>query len=350
MKRVLILGGYGTFGAIAARELADAGVELTIAGRDSAKAVAFAAQLGDSRRGMALDLNDAAAVRKALHDSPVVVNCAGPFSSLKPAILDACIEQHCDYVDIGDDRGYVAAMRSRHESFSAAGVTGLYGCSSLPAISGALALRLMHESTVRPRAALVSLLVGNNNPKGIAAITSLLRTLGQPIRAPQGTLRGFRDRLPVTFPPPFGSRRNYTAESPEYDVFPDLLGVSSVRVGFCFELAISNWLMSTLARLPFRYGRQTGRFLAAISAPFRRLGCSGGAVMTHLTFDDGSSRSGTVLAREGGQRMAAMPAVLAVEALLRGASRPGSGTAYDLLGADRLLDEMKQRGFEVHWH
>jgi hypothetical protein len=126
--------------------------------------------------------------------------------------------------------------------------------------------------------------------------------------------------------------------------------VSSVRVGFCFELSVSNRLMSILARLPFRYGRRTAKLLAAMSAPFRRIGCSGGAVMTELTFDDGSTRRATMLVREGGQRMAAMPAVLSVEALLRNASRPGIGTTFDLLGVERLLDEMQRRGFELHEH
>ena len=44
MKPVLVLGGYGAFGGRVCRELARLGAPLTVAGRDGARAAAFAAR------------------------------------------------------------------------------------------------------------------------------------------------------------------------------------------------------------------------------------------------------------------------------------------------------------------
>jgi hypothetical protein len=321
---------------------------VSIAGRDGEKAVQFAAVLGAAHRGLAINLNDRSKVDDAVRQHAVTVNCAGPFSKLDTCVLDACLKHKRPYVDIGDDRSYVKHLRSRNNEFVTAGVAALFGCSSLPAISGALAIRLMQDSPVPPHAATVTLLIGNNNPKGIAAITSLLESLGRPIAAPQGSLRCFRESVAVRFPEPFGRRRNYPAETPEYDLFPELLCVADVRAGFCFELRISNWLMAALSRLPIPFGRRTANFLSLASRPFQSLGTSGGAIMTELTFSDGSTSSAAMIAREHGQRMAALPCSLAAQSLAGGKIRPGVGTAYDLLGADELLRELTRRGFELH--
>lgn len=347
MTRVLILGGYGTFGSLVARELASPEISVTIAGRDEKRAKQFASSLGPSHRGLAVDVNDPAEVSNAMGGHRVVVHCAGPFFQLNASVLDACLRHKCHYVDIGDDRKYVANLRLRHNDFVAAGVCALFGCSSLPAISGALGTHLVNVGGEKPASARITLLVGNNNPKGIAAISSMLRTLGQPIQAPQGTLIGFRHSEVVIFPEPFGQRRNYPAESPDYDLFPAMWGVSSVRVGFCFELALSNWLMSLLARLPFRYGPRTARLLAAASGPFRVLGTSGGAIMTELFFPRQGRRSAALVGRSEGQRMAALPCAIAAKTLLDPDTPPGATTIDQLLGAERFLQEITKVGYEL---
>ncbi len=137
---IVIFGGYGTFGAHAARALAAAGLPLRIAGRDAARAASFAAGLGPEHEGIAADANDPASCARALAGARVAVSCAGPFSKMRPALPEACLETGVHYVDIADDRAWTARLRARDGEFRKRGLTAAVGCSSLPGISGALAV------------------------------------------------------------------------------------------------------------------------------------------------------------------------------------------------------------------
>jgi hypothetical protein len=195
----------------------------------------------------------------------------------------------------------------------------------------------------------VTLFIGNNNPKGQAAVRSLLAGLGRPIAAPQGTLRGFRDRDVVPLPPPFGPRGVFNFDSPEYDLFPSLLGVHSVAVKVGFELRLATYSLAVLARLGSGYGPRTARWLDLPGRLFRGLGCSGAAIMTELFFPDATSAPAALAGPRDGQRMAALPCAFVARALADGtASVRGAATAYDCLGADALVERIASEGFTLY--
>jgi len=79
MSNAVVLGGYGTFGTLVARELARLGVCVTVAGRDSARAEALACSLGPVHHGLAADVTRPESCRTALRGQAVAVHCAGPF-------------------------------------------------------------------------------------------------------------------------------------------------------------------------------------------------------------------------------------------------------------------------------
>jgi hypothetical protein len=329
------------------------GVALTIAGRDAARTEAFARELGPVHRGLAADVTQRQSCRAVLRQQTVAVNCAGPFHAFGPALLDACLEAGCHYADIADDRGYTALVRGYGARFRERNLAAVYGCSSLPGISGALALAARDQGpAVSPQHARVTLFIGNDNPKGRAAIASAVRVLGKPIRAPQGILTGFGDREMVPLPPPFGRREVFNFESPEYDLFPELLGVRSVTVKFGFELREANLTFALLAALSSNYGDRTVALLERVGRFSRGRGCSDGAVMTELFFADGSIRRASVSSLRDGQRMGALPCALAVRALIAGGSATfGAMTAYELLGASSLLKALAAEAFELrHAH
>lgn len=348
MTPVLVLGGYGTFGAHVCRELARLGVAVTVGGRDGAKAEALARTLGPDCRGLAVDATQPTACRAALQGHGVVVQGVGPFNRLDGAVLDACLDAGCHYADITDDRGYAALVRSHGERFHARGLAAVFGCSSLPGISGALALKA-REGTVEPvERARVTLFIGNHNPKGEAAVRSLLAGLGRPIPAPQGMLRGFRDREVVPLPEPFGRRGVFNFDAPEYDLFPSLLGVRSVSVKVGFELRLATYSFALLARLGTGYGAWTAHLLQLPGRLLSRFGCSGGAVLTELFLAGGEVRRAALLARTDGQRMAAMPCALVAHALSENRiASAGAWTAYEFLGATPLLEALVAAGFEL---
>jgi hypothetical protein len=351
MTGVVVLGGYGIFGGQVACGLARLGMTVTIAGRDGRRAQAMARELGASHRGLAGDLRQPDFCVAALKGQTVAVHCAGPFAGSDRTVLEACLRTGCHYVDIADDRGYARLVRSYDERFRSHGLAAVYGCSSFPGISGALALAAAKSDPGnRPAAwARATLFIGNKNPKGLAAIRSALSVIGRPIQAPQGTLDGFRDPEVVALPKPFGPRVVLNFESPEYDLFPDLLRVRSVRVKVGFELPPVTATFALLARFGLRCSDGTARLLEYLGRWGQGWGSSGAVIRTDLGFTDGSIRHATLLAHDQGQYMAGLPAILATRALCTNSvAARGALTAYELLGADFLLEQLVAQGFKLH--
>jgi hypothetical protein len=348
MTGAVVFGGYGTFGSLVARELARLGVPVTIAGRDRTRAEALAHMLGPSHRGLAADVTRPDSCRAALRGQAVAVHCAGPFGPFDATVLEACLDAHCHYTDIADDRGYTRLVRAFGERFRQRGLAAVHGCSSLPGISGALGLAAAQHVNARAERARVTLFIGNNNPKGRAAIRSLVGGLGKPIQAPQGVLHGFRGREVVPFPQPCGPRAVFNFDSPEYDLFVPLLGVPSIVVKVGFEARLVTYTFALLAALGLEYGDGTANLLERLGKWSPRFGTSGAVVMTELFYADGTCRRAAASARQYGQRMAALPCALAARDLAAGVPTGGGAlTAYEFLGAPALLGQLGAAGFEV---
>lgn len=352
MKTAIVFGGCGTFGSIVARDLARLGVRVAIAGRDRARNERFAAELGAPHFAVACDLTQPDSCREALNlcggTNAVAVNCAGPFSRLSSALLDSCVELGSHYCDINDDRAYFKRVHGMSAAFAARGLAAVCGCASLPAISGALALAMPGSGTP-PERARATLFIGNKNPKGFAAIDSAVESLNRPIAAPQGIVRGFRDGETIPVPKPFGPRKAYNFDSPEYDLFPELLGVTAVSVKVGFEMRLANWTFNALAHCPSGlFGARFAKLMYWLGKCSPPIGCSGGAIVTELFWSDGRVRVGSVSSPEHGQRMAVLPCVFAAFDLCSKAEvKSGAWTAYEFLGAENMLERIKPEGFEI---
>lgn len=120
--RVLILGGYGVFGRLLAREALDLiPVQVVIAGRDIRRAAKTcqALRAGDRAEPLALDLNDLTAVRSSITGCFAVICTAGPFQSLNPGLPILAAQAASHWLDISDFSGWVLGLladRALHES------------------------------------------------------------------------------------------------------------------------------------------------------------------------------------------------------------------------------------------
>jgi hypothetical protein len=347
-KWVVVFGGYGTFGSHVARELARCGVRVSVAGRSGRRAEAFARTLGDGHRFLEADLGQRRTYAAALDSSAVALNCAGPFADLGAGLLESCIEHGCHYVDLAEDRAYVAKVRALGGDFFDRNLVAAFGCSSLPGISGALALAAVRGASARVERARVTLFIGTGNPRGPAATASALRIAGKEIKAPQGVLKGFRDGADVRLGPPYGQRTVYNFESPEYDLFGELFGLSAVEVKVGFESRVVTRVFATLALLPGPLRKVAVRLSGRLRGLGFGGGGTGGAVLTELFLADGTLRRGALWGARDGQRMAALPAALVVRGLLEGRVKVrGAVTAYEALGAERLLEAIRREGFLI---
>jgi len=70
--------------------------------------------------------------------------------------------------------------------------------------------------------------------------------------------------------------------------------------------------------------------------------------MSEVFFNEGLMCRAALVARRDGQRMAALPGVLATHALATTAQPAGGAwTAYEFLGPDVLLDQLTSAGFQL---
>jgi len=79
-RTALVPGGYGAIGTAICRGLAGAGARVIVAGRDVKKAAALAGKLGRGAKGVALDVEDVAVIRRvvaALGRIDILMNCVG---------------------------------------------------------------------------------------------------------------------------------------------------------------------------------------------------------------------------------------------------------------------------------
>lgn len=140
VARVLVLGGYGHFGARICRALnRGADCELIVAGRNADKAAALARDLGERHRGMALDDTDSdLAGQIAIAGASIAIHTCGPYQGQGYQVAEACIAAGAHHIGLTDGREFVAGIAALDERACARGVMLTSGASTLPALSFAV--------------------------------------------------------------------------------------------------------------------------------------------------------------------------------------------------------------------
>ncbi|HEY4090291.1 MAG TPA: DUF4166 domain-containing protein [Luteibacter sp.] len=143
LSRILILGGYGVFGGRLARLLADIPqMELTISGRDLARAEAFCATYKGNARVRPLKLNRLDIAQVLAADRPdLVVDASGPFQDYGAnpyGVIEACIAARVDYLDFADAADFVFGVAALDAKAKEAGIFALSGVSSFPVLTAAV--------------------------------------------------------------------------------------------------------------------------------------------------------------------------------------------------------------------
>jgi len=122
----MIYGANGYSGELIAREAQRRGLKPLLAARNAATLQQLAESLGFEHRALALD--DAAALRHALRDVGLVLNCAGPFSATSAPMLEACLTQGAHYLDITGEIDVFAHAHAQDARAQAAGIVLCPGC------------------------------------------------------------------------------------------------------------------------------------------------------------------------------------------------------------------------------
>ena len=179
MSRILVIGGYGGFGARLCRRLAAAGHDILVGGRSAAKAEAFCVALPGSEP-VAIDRSGDVAAVLARTCPDLVIDAAGPFQASGYGVPRACIAAGIPYLDLADARAFVTGIAALDDAARARGVAVIAGASTAPALTSAIAAMLA-EGLDRIDSIDVALSAANRADEGDAVVAAILSYVGRPL-------------------------------------------------------------------------------------------------------------------------------------------------------------------------
>src|SRR5262245_41103837 len=148
--KVLILGGYGTFGGRLVQLLAGETATLIVAGRNREKAATFCARLGTANTVPAL-FDRAGAIEPQLAElaPDVIVDASGPFQLYSDPyrVVQAALAQGIHYLDLADGSDFVKGIAQFDAEAKARGIFLLAGASSFPVLTAAVIRMLASDMT-----------------------------------------------------------------------------------------------------------------------------------------------------------------------------------------------------------
>jgi hypothetical protein len=311
MRRIIVLGASGFFGAAAVELLRADGVRpLTASRRADA----------DVR----LDVEDPSSLCAALRPGDVVLDTVGPFQDRTMALAEAALEVGFDLIDISDSLAYVANLYDLQARIEAAGIRVLTACSSISAISAAIVRLSELQHPVRVTGVLIPASRHTANP---GAAGSLLRSVGRPVRVLRdgqlATRVGWRESREFQMPLPMGGVRGYLFESADAltlpRVWPELR-----TVDFYVDSRVPglNTVLAVAARSP-ALRRVVERLQAPGLALARALGSARGCLAHEIENSDGRLVRCALIGSGRGYLTPIVPAVLAVRAIAEGRFAPG---------------------------
>jgi uncharacterized protein DUF4166/saccharopine dehydrogenase-like protein len=235
VQKILILGGYGTFGRRLAQLLTnDSQLTLVIAGRSLAKAQRLCAELLSVGTAIPAELDRARDLEPQLRAiaPDLVVDASGPFQAYGEnpyRVVEAAIALGIHYIDLSDGADFVRGIARFDEAARARSVFVLSGVSSCPVLTAAVVRRL---STGMAR---VESIAGGIAPSPYADIgVNVVRAIASYAGKPVTLLRDGRkmsahalvdSRLFTIAPPgrlPLYARRFSLVEVPDLELLPEL--------------------------------------------------------------------------------------------------------------------------------
>lgn len=343
MRTVLILGGYGGFGARLSRRLARDGWCVLVAGRNAEAARQFAAGMPNAKPLVADRNGDLYTILEA-NRPLLLIDAAGPFQGSSYHVAEVCIACGVHYIDLADARDFVTGIGALDDRARENGIIVLAGASSVPAMSGAVIAELGRDME-EVFGVSMSISASSHATAGASVAAAILSYVGKPVRLWRG--RRWVDetgwqRLKRVQYHVAGKRRISRlvalADVPDHELVPRTIkGRPAVifRAGPEFSLQLlALWLFSW----PVKWGwfsslSPFARWLLPLQALGARLGTDRSAMKIEVKGRAGGTfvaRRWTLIAEDGhGPEIPTMAAQLLANALAEGkiaaGSRPAAG-------------------------
>lgn len=295
-SRIVVIGGYGNFGARICRALAgERRFEVIAASRCSPRGPV------DPRvSGVRLDVASTGFPRALERLAPrVVIHCAGLFQNQDYRVALAAVAVGAHYIDLADGRDFVTGFADSVDAPARANsVVALSGASTLPALSSAVVDDLIGRFR-ELREIEIAIAPGQRAPRGKATIAAVLSYAGKPFqwlsRGRWTTVWGWQE-LRIMRIGESNWRLAAACDVPDLVLFPARYPtVHTVTFRAALESKVQHlgiWMVAALRRigiaLPVERGAAT---LDRLASMFDRFGGETGGMVVALagTRDDGKA-------------------------------------------------------------
>ncbi len=263
--KVLIVGGYGVFGARLARLLAhEPRLRLLIAGRSVDKAGAFCARWtqagGALLEPVQFDRDGDTVEQLATLAPDLVVDCSGPFQAYGAApfrLVEACLSRGCDYLDLADATDFVLGIERFDALARDRGVFAISGTSTCPALTAA-AVGALTDGWTDVQDISAGIAPSPHADVGVSVLRAITSYAGKPVALLRSGRRvtglGLVEARPVTIAPPgrlpLFSTRFSLVDVPDLTVLPKLWPtVREIWIGAGPRPELLHRMLGLLARL-----------------------------------------------------------------------------------------------------
>ncbi len=347
MTRVLVIGGYGNFGKVISERLATTDdITVIVAGRSSDKAKALAAKLDCEWRRV--DLNDGFAQTLVDITPDIVIHTAGPFQGQDYAVARACIDQGCHYIDLADDREFVANIGTLDQAAKDKGVLVVAGASSVPCLSAAVMDEYSDQFDAIEEID-YGITTAQKSERGLATTRAVLSYVGKPfttlIDGRMQDIYGWQGLHREDYPE-LGKRWLSNCNIPDIAVFPERYpSLKTIRFYAGLEISLIHvglWLLSWPVRWFGIKGLQKiAKPMLAASNMFDVFGSENSAFHMRLK---GGEKTGlfTIIAKNNdGPNIPCIPSIVLSQKIANGDLRDtGAQACMGLVTLDEYKDAL----------
>jgi NAD(P)-dependent dehydrogenase (short-subunit alcohol dehydrogenase family) len=252
--RVVVIGGYGNFGARVCRGLAASGMEVIAAGRNPEEGEGALGDVALKHARLDRSASDFPAALKRLAPD-LVIHCAGPFQAQDYRVARAALAAGSHYFDLADGRQFVARFAQNMQSAArSAQRLAVSGASSVPALSSAVIASLMTR-LAKIEEIQIAIAPGQRTPGGQATLAAVFSYAGRPFKWVSGgawrDAWGWQELKRLRFYG-LGPRWAAACDVPDLELFPRIYpGVRTVEFRAALELGVQQsalWLAAFMRR------------------------------------------------------------------------------------------------------
>ncbi|HLP89164.1 MAG TPA: saccharopine dehydrogenase NADP-binding domain-containing protein [Nostocaceae cyanobacterium] len=364
-KRVLILGGRGRIGSSVAQDLLTyTEAKITITGRSPVTEKEMSLPLGERVQFLVLDLEEEEKLRDAIASSDLVIHCAGPFHYRDTQVLEICVDQGVNYLDVSDHRSYTRKALDLDTKAAAAGVTAIINTGVFPGISNSLVRQGIEQFDLAEKIHL-SYIVSGSGGAGITVLRTTFLGLQHPFEAwingKWQLIQPYTDRETINFPSPYGLNGVYWFDMPETITLPHSFpSVKTVITKFGSVPDLYNhltwitahifprWLMQR--RYMIEFLSYVSHFMTDITNKFSGVGVAVRAEITGQKDGKNIIYYATMVHENTAVASGIGTGSIAKLLLTDKLTKPGVSPVEAALSTDLFTEIMQKHGIKIHQH